>query len=249
AGNLATTTLTVTVKDTAAPVITLPDNQVLPSNKPTVGVVYTYTATAVDIVSGPVATTCAPASGTTFTFGITTVTCTATDAAGNKATASFTVTVVVQYRYKGFYAPVTMGTYDGYGLNMVVNRVNGGRNVPFKWEIYGNVKDDEQKDALQVEFYFDTYKNFVTKFAGKLPMKAALPAGNPCADVTRTIAPIGAASTSAGNSTALKYDGDDFSIGWKIPAKPALAADNCFVAWTRVKGDAGPGILSLFTIS
>src|SRR5206468_2354743 len=46
-----------------------------------------------DTLDGPVATTCAPASGATFPFGPTTVTCSATDAHGNHSAASFTVTV------------------------------------------------------------------------------------------------------------------------------------------------------------
>jgi hypothetical protein len=37
--------------------------------------------------------TCTPASGSTFPIGVTTVTCTAADAAGNTATKSFTVTI------------------------------------------------------------------------------------------------------------------------------------------------------------
>jgi hypothetical protein len=109
------------------------------------------------------------------------------------------------------------------------------------------VKDEERKDSLQVEFVFESYKNFVLRFRA-LPMKTALPAGNPCADTTRVVAPIAVAATGTGKSTALKYDGDMFAIGWQIPAKPAAPADNCFVAWTRGKGDAGPGIVSLFTI-
>ncbi|MGC8952805.1 HYR domain-containing protein, partial [Chloroflexus sp.] len=47
----------------------------------------------VDAVSGAVAVTCTPASGSTFPLGTTTVTCTATDAAGNTASGSFTITV------------------------------------------------------------------------------------------------------------------------------------------------------------
>jgi hypothetical protein len=48
-----------------------------------------------DAVSGSGAAVCAPASGSTFPLGSTTVTCDATDGAGNAATAvAFTVTVV-----------------------------------------------------------------------------------------------------------------------------------------------------------
>ena len=46
-----------------------------------------------DLVSGDLPVTCTPASGSTFALGINTVTCTATDAAGNTGTATFTIEV------------------------------------------------------------------------------------------------------------------------------------------------------------
>ncbi len=54
----------------------------------------TYAASASDVRDGSVSVNCAPASGTTFALGATTVTCSATDANGNSASESFTVTVV-----------------------------------------------------------------------------------------------------------------------------------------------------------
>src|SRR5204863_4070001 len=57
------------------------------------GATVTYTATAADLVSGSVAVTCAPPSGSTFALGTTTVTCMATDTHSNTAAGSFTVTV------------------------------------------------------------------------------------------------------------------------------------------------------------
>ena len=55
--------------------------------------VVTFTPpTATDNIGTPTVA-CAPASGTAFAVGATTVTCTATDGAGNKATTSFKVTV------------------------------------------------------------------------------------------------------------------------------------------------------------
>src|SRR5262249_31796706 len=53
----------------------------------------TYTATASDLVDGTIAPTCAPASGSTFPLGTTTVSCSATDAHSNTATGTFKVTV------------------------------------------------------------------------------------------------------------------------------------------------------------
>jgi hypothetical protein len=52
-----------------------------------------YTVTATDAVSGAVPAACKPHSGSQFKIGRTTVTCTATDAVGNTATAHFPITV------------------------------------------------------------------------------------------------------------------------------------------------------------
>jgi len=49
--------------------------------------------TATDLIDGVDAVSCSPASGSLFPVGVTTVTCTASDKAGNKATSSFAVTV------------------------------------------------------------------------------------------------------------------------------------------------------------
>src|SRR5262249_34867342 len=50
---------------------------------------------ASDLVDGPVPVSCAPASGSNFPVGTTTVVCSARDRAGNTASASFTVTVTL----------------------------------------------------------------------------------------------------------------------------------------------------------
>jgi len=93
AGNTATRTFTVKVRDTTKPVITLPANQTVQATTST-GAVVTFTATAVDIVSGTITVTFNRASGSKFAIGTTTVTATAKDAAGNTATGTFTITVV-----------------------------------------------------------------------------------------------------------------------------------------------------------
>src|SRR5207245_1064375 len=83
--NHATKTFTVTVTDTTAPVITVPANATVEATGPT-GVTFTYAASATDTLDGPITPTCAPASGSTFPFGATTVTCTAADSHANVAT-------------------------------------------------------------------------------------------------------------------------------------------------------------------
>ncbi|SVE23288.1 uncharacterized protein METZ01_LOCUS476142, partial [marine metagenome] len=100
AGNVGTTTFNVTVAlalegatDTIPPVIVqLSDINKQTTNTAGTSAVFTgVTATDnVGVTSGP---NCTPDSGSLFPIGTTTVTCTASDAAGNVGTASFTVTV------------------------------------------------------------------------------------------------------------------------------------------------------------
>ncbi|MEJ5224625.1 MAG: HYR domain-containing protein, partial [Anaerolineales bacterium] len=93
AGNTATGSFTVTVVDTTPPAITPPDNITMEAAGPD-GAVVTYSGeSAYDLVDGDRPVSCAPASGSTFALGETTVTCTASDTRGNTGTASFTVKV------------------------------------------------------------------------------------------------------------------------------------------------------------
>ena len=91
-GNRASASFTVTVRDTTPPVVIVPANATLEATSGA-GATFSFTASASDIVDGSVTTICAPASGTTFPLGTTTVACSATDAHGNKGSAALTVTV------------------------------------------------------------------------------------------------------------------------------------------------------------
>lgn len=93
AGNSATVDFPVSVRDTTAPALTLPDPVTLDATSPT-GTTVGFTTSAVDVVDGTTAVTCDPASGATFAIGTSTVRCTSTDAAGNRASGTFTVTVL-----------------------------------------------------------------------------------------------------------------------------------------------------------
>src|SRR6185503_4802731 len=83
---------TVTVNDTQNPTITCPANIVQTTAPGQCSATVSYNVTATDNCSG-VTVVSTPASGSTFPVGTTTVMATATDAAGNTATCSFTVTV------------------------------------------------------------------------------------------------------------------------------------------------------------
>jgi glycine rich protein/HYR domain-containing protein len=91
-GNRGTASATVQVVDVASPALHLPARIDVPATNRT-GAVVTYTATAEDVVDGPVTPECRPPSGSLFVIGSTEVICTARDAAGNLTTGSFTVSV------------------------------------------------------------------------------------------------------------------------------------------------------------
>jgi hypothetical protein len=90
--NVGSTSFTVLVRDTTAPVITVPANATVEATSAS-GATFSFTASAADLLDGSVAVNCTRASGSTFGLGTTTVTCTATDAHLNSANKSFTVTV------------------------------------------------------------------------------------------------------------------------------------------------------------
>ncbi|MFF5971219.1 HYR domain-containing protein [Streptomyces sp. NPDC012769] len=76
--------ISITVNDVSAPVVTVDDRTVRARDD--AGTRIDYTVTAEDANDGPLTATCTPASGSVFPVGTTTVTCTATDTAGNTGT-------------------------------------------------------------------------------------------------------------------------------------------------------------------
>ena len=82
----------LTVADTAPPFLGLPNNMTIQATGPS-GATFTFFASANDSIDGQRPVTCSPSSGSTFPFGPTTVTCSASDTSGNTATGTFTITV------------------------------------------------------------------------------------------------------------------------------------------------------------
>ena len=130
-GNTTTVTTTLTVADQTAPVISCPTDIVvyLPMNSSDVSMPVTYpAATASDNCSSTPTITYDHASGSVFPVGTTTVTATATDAAGNHSSCSFNVSV--RYNFTGFFSPVSNPP--------TLNAVNAGRAIPVKFSLSGN---------------------------------------------------------------------------------------------------------------
>ena len=84
--------VTVTLVDTSPPVVQAPADRTVEATSPG-GATETFSATANDNIDGSLTPSCAPASGSVFPFGVTTVTCSATDAHHNTGTDSFKITV------------------------------------------------------------------------------------------------------------------------------------------------------------
>ncbi len=94
AGNTAQCTFDVNVVDVTPPVLSACPADITVECEFGGNTVTFTEPTAVDDCDGAVAVVCTPPSGSVFTLGTTTVTCTATDAAGNQSSCSFDVIVV-----------------------------------------------------------------------------------------------------------------------------------------------------------
>jgi Tol biopolymer transport system component len=120
AGNVASAHTVAIRIDRTAPLVTAPADQTTEEEGPG-GAVVNYPAASLDEnASGIASTVCLPASGSMFLVGNTTVTCTATDHAGNTSSAAFTVTVT----------PARDGRLFGAGL---IN--DGGRHHHFVFRV------------------------------------------------------------------------------------------------------------------
>ena len=137
AGATATDDFDVTVVDTMAPRLSGTPSDIDVSTSDPAGQRVTFASpTANDLVDVAPSVACSPESGALFPVGTTPVTCTATDASGNQASASFRVTV----RYDPPPPPPTetasalwLEPVAGSGSTFVANR---GRTIPVKVRMF-----------------------------------------------------------------------------------------------------------------
>jgi hypothetical protein len=123
-GATAADSVKVTVKDTTAPTILgVPANFSVTATDAFGAVASFASPVATDLVDGDVAVTLSNASGSAFHLGTTAVTVKAKDAAGNEATATFTVTV--RYEWSGLLDP--LGSRS----------IKAGSTVPLKFQLTG----------------------------------------------------------------------------------------------------------------
>ena len=93
AGHTAADEVAITVVDREAPTLDAGPDQTLPTDPDKATAAVSFSPTAADNVAVP-SVSCSPPSGSDFDIGTTTVTCTASDNAGNSSQDSLTITVV-----------------------------------------------------------------------------------------------------------------------------------------------------------
>ncbi|MCG9967463.1 cadherin-like beta sandwich domain-containing protein [Pelotomaculum terephthalicicum JT] len=106
AGNSATASFKVKVQDTTPPTFASMDDIEVDATGPD-GSAVNFTATATDLVDGPVAASYSRAPGSVFPVGTTPVTCMAEDSSGNAAIKTFKVTVKGQTVENAVISPVS----------------------------------------------------------------------------------------------------------------------------------------------
>ncbi len=124
--NTSQGTFMVTVMDTTAPTLTVPADMSVTATVAG-GAYVTFSPSATDLVDGPVAVGCTPASGSLFGTGTSTVACDATDQHGNRVVASFNVTVT--FAWSGYLHPVNADNRSVFKL---------GSTVPVKFRLSGD---------------------------------------------------------------------------------------------------------------
>jgi uncharacterized repeat protein (TIGR03803 family) len=136
-GNSSACSFTVTVSDTQNPSITCPGNISGAVNNSGCTRLVTYTVSYGDNCSGSTLTqTAGMPSGSAFPKGVTTNTFKVTDASGNSATCSFTVTVTSSL---SVYAGADEQTYYGYIADQTVTHSavgsGGGGGYSYSWSL------------------------------------------------------------------------------------------------------------------
>lgn len=133
--NATSASFNVTVVDTTPPALTMPSNMAVTALNAS-GAPVSFTASANDLVDGPVAVTCSPASGSKFPIGMATVNCSASDSRGNNANGSFTI--AVQYAT----ASLNCSGVSGHQVLQPINNDGSsvfkqGSTVPVKFRVCG----------------------------------------------------------------------------------------------------------------
>jgi len=112
----------VNVQNVDAPNISVPANITAEATSAS-GAAVSYSASATDVVDGPVAVNCSPVSGSTFPLGTTTVSCSAIDSDAHTSTAAFLV-IVTDTTAPGIASPANITVMSSNASGIAVNYAN-----------------------------------------------------------------------------------------------------------------------------
>ena len=133
----------VTVVDTTAPhLVNVPGDSSLTTSDPTGATLAYKPPTATDVVDASPDVSCSPASGAHIGIGLTTVTCTATDASHNATSATFdvAVTYVAPHTASAIWGEPVAGLGDTFSANP-------GRTIPVKVRLFVDGVERTSGDA------------------------------------------------------------------------------------------------------
>jgi len=203
-GNVATCMQTVTVRDVEKPTITCPSNLTVPRDS-AAGATVTYTVAAADNSPG-VTVSCSPASGTVFPPGTTTVTCTATDAAGNQSVCTFTVTVVSRPDLTGSWSRLSQNG-SGRDLKGILLAHNAGRSTSGKTQVRFFLSPDNTLDAGDTLLKASPLAALRPGTTKKVSLNAKVPAGQSASGkfVIAVLDPLNAVTESDENNNRIVF--------------------------------------------
>ena len=128
------------VTDTTPAVIEVPDDIVVEATSPE-GAIVEYEVTATDDTDPAPSLVCEPASGSVFPVGETEVLCTATDASGNVAQATFTVTVALgEAAFDGFIEIVEELGLPGGTERSIVRQIENAQRDFLEGDLEGTIE-------------------------------------------------------------------------------------------------------------
>jgi hypothetical protein len=211
----------VTFVDTVGPVLSgLSSNLTVEANGPSGSIVNYPSPAANDAAEGPKVVTCAPASGTTFALGTTTVTCSAADSLGNTGTASFTISVVdriaptlIVPRDRPVYADTLDGiSRESHYVALFLSEARAGDTVDPNPIVWNNAPEFLTVGTHVVTFFArDASGNSVSKSA-VLEVLPLPPPGTPPL-------PVPPARSAPPDVRALKAEAGDrrVRLTWQMP--------------------------------
>jgi hypothetical protein len=168
-----TATVTITVTDTEPPAITCPANITEPADPGQTSAVVNYTVTVADNAPGVTSSSSTP-SGSAFPVGTTIVTATATDAAHNTSSCSFSVTVTLRPTTLAYTGPST-GTVGAPTLTARLTDTALGSGLagkPVTFAVDGGAQQTAMTNATGVASFTPTVPltvgphSIVIRFAG-----------------------------------------------------------------------------------